>query len=90
MNFENIKPLRDLVLVRIEREPEVKSDSGILLKMTKSTVDDREMIGEIIAVGSDSKLKVGTKILFEKYAGIDLNDELTMLRFETILGYFYE
>ena len=51
MNFENIKPLRDLVLVRIEREPEVKSDSGILLKMTKSTVDDREMIGEIIAVG---------------------------------------
>lgn len=90
MNFENIKPLRDLVLVRIEREPEVKSDSGILLKMTKSAVDDREMIGEIIAVGSDSKLKVGTKILFEKYAGIDLNDELTMLRFETILGYFYE
>lgn len=90
MNFENIKPLRDLVLVRIEREPEVKSDSGILLKMTKSTVDDREMIGEIIAVGSDSKLKVGTKILFEKYAGIDLDDELTMLRNETILGYFYE
>lgn len=90
MNFENIKPLRDLVLVRIEREPEVKSDSGILLKMTKSAVDDREMIGEIIAVGSDSKLKVGTKILFEKYAGIDLDDELTMLRNETILGYFYE
>lgn len=90
MNFENIKPLKDLVLVRIERESEVKSDSGILLKMTKSAVDDREMIGEIIAVGSDSKLKVGTKILFEKYAGIDLNDELTMLRFETILGYFYE
>lgn len=90
MNFENIKPLKDLVLVRIERESEVKSDSGILLKMTKSAVDDREMIGEIVAVGPDSKLKVGTKILFEKYAGIDLNDELTMLRFETILGYFYE
>lgn len=90
MNFENIKPLRDLVLVRIEREPEVKSDSGILLKMTKSAVDDREMIGEIIAVGPDSKLKVGTKILFEKYAGIDLTDELTILRYETILGYFYE
>lgn len=90
MNFENIKPLKDLVLVRIERESEVKSDSGILLKMTKSAVDDREMIGEIVAVGPDSKLKVGTKILFEKYAGIDLDDELTMLRNETILGYFYE
>nr|DAP72723.1 MAG TPA: chaperonin [Caudoviricetes sp.] len=90
MNFENIKPLKDLVLVKIERESEVKSDSGILLKMTKSAVDDREMIGEIVAVGPDSKLKVGTKILFEKYAGIDLDDELTMLRNETILGYFYE
>jgi chaperonin GroES len=90
-----IKPLGDRVVVRPIKAEE-KTASGILIP---ETAREKSLKGEVIAVGPGAltkkgerrppDIKVGDKVLFERYAGskVELGgEELLILREEEILG----
>jgi len=90
-----IKPLGDRVVVR-PIEAEEKTPAGIVIP---DTAREKSLKGEVIAIGPGAlnkkgerrppDLKVGDKILFERYAGarVELGgEELLILREEEILG----
>lgn len=73
----NFKPLFDRVVVDPEVEENI-SHAGIVLPQT---AQERPQIGVVVAVGdgqdfdgnrSEMKVKIGDKILFQKYAGNEL------------------
>ena len=78
-----LKPLGDLVVIRV-LEQEEKTASGIFLP---DTAKEKPSQGEVIAVGSGKLLddgkrlaldvKVGDKIIFSKYAGTEVKFEGT-------------
>jgi chaperonin GroES len=89
------KPLKDRILVKYSDEPE-KSAGGLYIP---DTAKEKPQKGEVIAVGSgkitdDGKLqkmeiKVGDKVLFEKYSGskISIDDtEYLIIREDDVLG----
>lgn len=92
----NFKPLFDRVVVDPEIE-ENKTSAGIVLPQTSQ---ERPQIGVVMAVGDGEnfdnveakmKVKIGDKILFEKYAGTELKmNEKTyiVLRQIDIIGVF--
>jgi chaperonin GroES len=86
---DKIKPLGDNVLVKM-RKQERKTKSGIVLPDTAD--DDKPQIGEVMAVGDDSKkirVKAGDKIIFAKYSGTEIkidNEEYLILKSEDILA----
>lgn len=86
---DKIKPLGDNVLVRM-RKQERKTKSGIVLPDTAD--DEKPQIGEVMAVGDDSKkikVKAGDKIIFAKYSGTEIkidNEEFLILKSEDILA----
>lgn len=85
-----IKPLNNIVIVSVNIEPELKSDSGIILKVKKEVVHDRPTNGIVKAVHKDSKLKVGDIVYFDKTSGIDFEDEgepVLFLKEQSILGF---
>ncbi len=72
----NLKPLYDRVVIEPNREENIVH--GIVLPETSQ---ERPQTGVIIAVGdgesvdtdkTDMKVKVGDKVLFDKYAGVEL------------------
>lgn len=89
-----IKPLFDKVVVKA-LEAEEKTASGIILP---GTAQEKPQMAEIIAVGPggliDGKevtmqVKVGDKILFNKYAGSEFkldNQEVIILRQSDVLA----
>ena len=92
----NFKPLFDRVVVEPFKNESV-SKSGIVLP---NTSQERPEIGKVVAVGdgenfdgvkTEIKVKIGDKILFEKYAGIEIKiDEkkYVVLRQIDIVGVF--
>ncbi|MBI2427166.1 MAG: co-chaperone GroES [Candidatus Kerfeldbacteria bacterium] len=91
-----IKPLGDRVVVKPLRDEEVTA-SGIVLPDTVGK--EKPERGEVIAVGpgkllengnrSSMDVKVGDKILFEKYGADDYkldNDEIYVVEQEKIVG----
>jgi len=93
--MKKIRPLHDRVIVQ-RTEEEQKSKGGIIIP---DTAKEKPQEGKIIAVGKgkiadDGKLipldvKVGDKVLFNKYAGSDIKiegDEYMIMREEDILG----
>ena len=92
----NFKPLFDRVVVEPFKNESV-SKSGIVLP---NTSQERPEIGKVVAVGdgenfdgvkTEIKVKIGDKILFEKYAGIEIKiDEkkYIVLRQIDIVGVF--
>jgi chaperonin GroES len=86
---DKIKPLGDNVLVKM-RKQERKTKSGIVLPDTAD--DEKPQIGEVMAVGDDSKkirVKAGDKIIFAKYSGTEIkidNEEYLILKSEDILA----
>ena len=92
----NFKPLYDRVLIDPETEENV-SKSGIVLPQTSQ---ERPQFGVVVCVGDGEnfdgvetkiKVKVGDKIMFEKYAGNELKlNEKTyiVLRQIDIIGVF--
>lgn len=69
----SIKPLGDKIVIELTKESE-KTKSGIILPETV----DKEKPGEgvIVAVGDGDRLKkyslkIGDKVLFTKYGGVD-------------------
>lgn len=90
-----VRPLGDRVLVK-RLEEESKTKGGIIIP---ETAKEKPQQGKIVAVGNgrtteDGKVvplnvKVGEKILFQKYAGSDIKiegDEYLILREEEIIG----
>jgi chaperonin GroES len=75
-----IRPLSDKVLIKRFNEKD-KSAGGIIIPESGRTKQDK---GEVIAVGpgkvyedkvSPLQVKVGDKVLFTNYAGVQLEDE---------------
>jgi len=90
-----VRPLHDRVIVQ-RTEEEQKSKGGIIIP---DTAKEKPQEGKIIAVGKgkmldDGKLvpldvKVGDKVLFNKYAGSDIKiegEEYMIMREEDVLG----
>ena len=68
-----IKPLGERVLIKQTEQEEV-TKSGIVLPGTASK--EKPIIGEVLAVGSKiEEVKVGDKVIFEKYSGTEVKDE---------------
>jgi len=91
----NIRPLQDRIIVKRLAE-EQKTKGGIIIP---DTAKEKPIEGKVIAVGKgkvadDGKLiklevKVGDKILFNKYGGTDVKidgDEYLIMREDDILG----
>ncbi len=69
-----IKPIGDRVLVKLESVEE-KTSGGIFIPQT---AQEKTQTGKIIAVGDDKdaiKVKVGQKIMYDKYAGTSVKVE---------------
>ena len=89
-----IRPLADRVVIK-KLEAEEKTASGIVLP---GTAKEKPQIAEVIEVGPggivDGKeitmeLKVGDKVIFQKYAGTEVKiegNEYTILRQSDILA----
>jgi chaperonin GroES len=91
----NFKPLKDRILVKYSDEPE-KSAGGLYIP---DSAKEKPQKGEVISVGTgkitdDGKLqkmeiKVGDKVLFEKYSGSKINideTEYLIIREDDVLG----
>ena len=92
----NVKPLFDRVIILPDNQGNV-TKSGIVLP---ETLQDGSLVGEVVAIGDgenlfnekvEMKVKVGDKILFNKYSGTELKLEgntYLILRQIDIIGVF--
>ncbi len=91
----NITPLNDRILVKRQNEEE-KTAGGIVIP---DTAKEKTFRGEVVSVGPGKVLdsgntrapqvKVGDKVLFEKYAGTEVKiagNEHLIIREEEVLG----
>lgn len=76
-----IRPLGERVLIKQTKQEEV-TKSGIVLPDTVSK--EKPIIGEVSAIGESIKeIKVGDKVIYEKYAGTEVKDnDITYLLLE--------
>ncbi|MBP9477517.1 MAG: co-chaperone GroES [Sebaldella sp.] len=76
-----IRPLGERVLIKQTKQEEV-TKSGIVLPDTVSK--EKPIIGEVSAIGESIKeIKVGDKVIYEKYAGTEVKDnDVTYLLLE--------
>ncbi len=92
-----IKPMFDRVLVK-RVESETTSPGGIIIP---DTAQDKTQSGHVVAIGTGKVLadgqirplsvKPGSKVLFGKYAGTEINingEDLVILREDELLGEF--
>ena len=92
----NFKPLFDRVVIDPESEESI-SANGIVLPQTSQ---ERPQIGFVVAIGdgetidsnkTEIKVKIGDKVLFEKFAGTELklnNKTYIVMRQIDIIGVF--
>lgn len=82
-----IKPLGKRILIKKGQHEEV-TKSGIVLPGT--VTKDESIIGEVLAIGSDiTEVKVGEKIIYEKYSGTEVKDgdeSYLLLEIENVLA----
>ena len=83
-----VKPIGERVLVKAT-EVEEKSAGGIYIPQT---AQEKTQTGIVKAIGDDKdviKVKVGEKIMFDKYAGTAVKidgDEMLLMRMSDILA----
>lgn len=66
-----VKPIGERVLIKVE-EAETKTTSGLYIP---DTAQEKTQKGKVIAIGDDTeaiKVKVGDKVMYDKYAGTNL------------------
>jgi co-chaperonin GroES (HSP10) len=74
IELEEFYPARDTFVVKaLPQETEKKTESGIVLSVQESVVEDRPAGGIIMAVGPECKRKVGEFVYWQKQSGYDLN-----------------
>lgn len=81
-----IKPLGDKILIKIKRE-ESKTATGIIL--TTKTPEKTDF-GEVIATGTETDFKTGSIVLYDKFSGIPLDDDLIMISEDDVLAIYEE
>ena len=95
MNYDEIRPLSDIIFVR--RAPvEEMTKSGLIIP---DSAKDKPQSGEIVAAGLGKRtangtlvpmsLKVGEKVLFSMYTGNafqTMGEELLMMRESDVIG----
>lgn len=68
------KPLRDFIIIKLQKVDEKKNASGIFLP--ENAWHDHEPLAEIISVGPDvTTIKVGESVLVNPYAILDIPNE---------------
>jgi len=78
-----IQPLRDICLIKADKSKD-KTTSGILLKEEWKSLP---MSGEVLAIGPEvSRVKVGDRVVFERYSSIILDDDQRLAKESSILG----
>lgn len=94
----NFKPLFDRVVIDPETETN-KTSSGIVLPETSQ---ERPQVGIVVAVGdgenmdndkNEMKVKVGDKVVFNRYAGTELKMEgktYIVMRQLDVIGVIYD
>lgn len=84
-----IKPLRDLVLIRIEKEAEKQTSTGIYIP--KDAWNEVKPYGTVEEVGAQvTDFKAGDKVYINPYAMLDMpgfDDDLKMIKECDILAY---
>ena len=68
-----IKPIGERVLVKLQ-EAETKTASGLYIP---DTAQEKAQAGIIEAVGEVTTVKVGDKVMYDKYAGTNIKYEGT-------------
>lgn len=86
-----IKPLRNYVIIRLEKNSET-TKSGIILP--SDTEKEKKDTGEVVAVGDGVELvKVGEKVIFRKWGGEEIEqdgEKLTIIESENLLAVIEE
>ncbi len=81
-----IKPIGKRILVK-PLKMEEKTSSGIILPGSENqTVPN---IGDVIAVGDLEEIKLGERIIYEKYSGteiVDSGEKYLILKIENVLA----
>lgn len=85
----NIKPIGDRILVKVE-EGDEKTAGGIYIP---DTAQEKTQNGVVAAIGDDEeiKVKVGDKIIYDKYAGTSVkvgDEEQLILKAADVLAIF--
>lgn len=94
--FKKLRPLGDRVLVeRVDLEE--KTSGGIIIP---DAAKEKAQVGRILAVGNGRvtpegvvmpmQVKIGDRIFFGKYAGIEAGTNVLILREDEILGVIEE
>jgi len=94
INWWEFAPTKDLMLCRvIKDETTEKTETGLILQVQNSVVEDRPSQGVIVSVGPEAPYSVGTFIYWTKTGGYDQhqirkNDDeyYTLISPETVLG----
>lgn len=84
-----IRPLQDRIVVKRVKEEE-KTKGGIIIP---EIAKEKPVRGEVIAVGTAQSIKVGNRVLFGKYMGVEvsINDiEYLIMREDDVLGIIEE
>jgi co-chaperonin GroES (HSP10) len=79
-----MKPLRDLVLIEVDKQPERVGSLAIVEEWKTLPAT-----GVIKAVGPDVKsVKISDKVMFERYASVILNEDERLCQESNILGIY--
>ncbi len=86
MNEDTIKPLGDIVLVRVD-PPQKATESGILIKEDWKSLPPT---GTVVAMGRNIPatipLVVGDRVIFERYSAVMLSEDLRLCKAGNILA----
>lgn len=83
-----LKPLGTRVLINIKRE-ETKTASGIILSVESK--GEKTSFAEVKAVGNEvESVKVGDKIMFDKFAVLPLSEDESIVDESDIIGVMEE
>jgi chaperonin GroES len=83
-----VSPLGDRVLIKVQ-EGDSKSAGGIIIPQT---AQEKTQTGVVISIGTDTeviKVKVGDKVMYDKYAGTQIKIDGTehlIVKFSDILA----
>ena len=91
--MQNIKPIRNKLIVELIEEEEKVLESGIILNATKQEDDDTEnphdtLRAKVIAAGmNDERIKKGNIVYFEqRHSSPIFNNEYKIIKASEIIG----
>jgi chaperonin GroES len=99
MDVKNVKALGDRLVIKIEKEPD-KTPGGLIIPNTNKTKTEMARIINIgsgcagsLGLNENLEIKVGDKVIYDKYAGIQLNikdEEYLVVKIDDIFAVIEE